>query len=67
MSSEPVNTVTTNNAVDDDGSDDDDIKLPADTLAILNEFLQQKNQAEQQESQTDGDNSNKTFEEDWVG
>lgn len=47
--------------------DDDDIKLPADTLAILNDFLQNKNHTEQLELQIDGTNSNNTFEEDWVG
>lgn len=46
--------------------DDDDIKLPADTLAILNEFLRNKNEAEQLELQIDGDNMDKAFEEDWV-
>lgn len=47
--------------------DDDDIKLPPDTLAILNDFLQNKKHAEQLEQQIDGTNSNNTFEEDWVG
>lgn len=47
--------------------DDDDIKLPADTLAILNDFLHNKKHTEQLELQIDGTNSNNTFEEDWVG
>lgn len=47
-----------------DPFDGDDIKLPADTLAILNDFLRNKNQSEQLELQIDGENDK--FEEDWV-
>lgn len=39
---------------------DDDIHLPADTLAILNEFLYEKQQSEAQKSHSD------EVEEDWV-
>lgn len=54
------------NRVDND-SDDEKIELPADTLAILNEFLQ--NKREQDLKAEEGDQSNTTngvFEEDWV-
>lgn len=60
MSGEQIDTI------DGVEADDDDLKLPADTLAILNEFLRNKNQTEQLELQDDGENSSKTFEEDWV-
>lgn len=66
-----MNDEQTNNAIigveEVDPFDDDDIKLPPDTLAILNDFLRNKNHAEQLELQIDGNNSNNTFEEDWVG
>lgn len=45
-------------------SDDDDCRLPADTLAVLQEFLKEKElreQAEQSREKTGTD-----FEEDWV-
>lgn len=49
---------------EDFNEDDDDIRLPADTLAILNEFLQDKydNQTEELEN---GKTAIK-IEEDWV-
>lgn len=62
MSGEQKETNLQTDAIDDD----DDLKLPADTLAILNEFLQNKKQTEQLELQADGENSSRTFEEDWV-
>lgn len=65
MSSEQINNVAINGQ-EDNSFDDDDIKLPADTLAILDEFLRNKSQAEQLELQIDGDNTDKAFEEDWV-
>lgn len=65
MSGEQINNDEINEG-DGVGFDDDDIKLPADTLAILNEFLRNRNQAEQLELQIDGNNTNGTFEEDWV-
>lgn len=50
-----------------DEVDDDDVALPADTLAILNEFLRAKYENDQLEQQSDGDNNkNIMFEEDWV-
>lgn len=48
--------------------DNDDITLPADTLAILNEFLAERSQREHDEEQRLADKSGKDahFEEDWV-
>lgn len=65
MSDEQINNDVINEG-DGVRFDDDDIKLPADTLTILNEFLRNRNQAEQLELQIDGNNTNDTFEEDWV-
>ena len=47
---------------------DDDISLPADTLAILNQFLAEKAQREQQELEKIEQKAGKEaeFEEDWV-
>lgn len=39
--------------------DDDEVRLPADTLAILGKFLQERE--EQQQTESDG-----IFEENWV-
>lgn len=44
----------------DEIEDDDPIELPSDTLAILNEFLQNRNMQESTEK------SHSNFEEDWV-
>lgn len=49
-------------AIDDD--DDDDIQLSAETMAILGEFLIEK---EQRECRKSADNCQLDFEEDWVG
>lgn len=43
--------------------DEDPVKLPDDTLAILNEFLQNKKERESLESHNQ---SNNIFEENWV-
>lgn len=47
---------------------DDDISLPADTLAILNQFLAEKAQREQEELEKIEQKAGKeaVFEEDWV-
>lgn len=47
---------------------DDDICLPADTLAILNQFLAEKAQREQEELDKIEQKAGKeaVFEEDWV-
>lgn len=42
--------------------EDEELQLPADTMAILNEFLKEKEQRESKEST----NSTYEFEEDWV-
>lgn len=44
---------------------DDDLTLPADTLAILNEFLHEKAVLESNELISNG--AEKTFGENWVG
>lgn len=44
-------------------NDEDPVKLPDDTLAILNEFLQNKKERESLESHNQ---SNNIFEENWV-
>lgn len=48
--------------------DNDDITLPADTLAILNEFLAERSQREHDEEQRVVNKTGKDahFEEDWV-
>lgn len=48
--------------------DNDDITLPADTLAILNEFLVERAQREHDEEQRMKNKTGKDahFEEDWV-
>lgn len=48
--------------------EDDDISLPADTLAILQQFLAEKAQREQQELEKIEQKVGKEaeFEEDWV-
>lgn len=48
--------------------DNDDITLPADTLAILNEFLAERSQRERDEEQRVVNKTGKDahFEEDWV-
>lgn len=43
---------------------DDDLTLPADTLAILNEFLHEKAVLESNEQISNG--ADKTFGENWV-
>lgn len=45
-------------------NEDDPVTLPADTLAILNEFLQ--NKREQESSESNGPDKQNMFEEDWV-
>lgn len=49
--------------------EDDDICLPADTMAILQQFLAEKAQREQEEMQKVEQKAGKDaeFEEDWVG
>lgn len=52
------------NRIEDFDEDDDDIRLPADTLAILNEFLRERS-----DNQTENTSNGKTeikIEEDWV-
>lgn len=44
--------------------EDDPVALSADTLAILNEFLQSKR--EQESSESNGPDKQDMFEEDWV-
>lgn len=44
--------------------EDDDLKLPADTLAILNEFLREKHDNEN--SELCNPNAVDSFEENWV-
>lgn len=56
---EPANVPV--DIIDDD--DDDEIRLPADTLAMLAEFLTDKEQREAKESDL---TSQCDFEEDWV-
>lgn len=51
-------------SVGDESDVNDEIKLPADTQAILNEFLRQKKETESLEVQNN--ESDGTFEEDWV-
>lgn len=45
-------------------NEDDPVTLPADTLAILNEFLQ--NKREQESSESNEPDKQDIFEEDWV-
>lgn len=57
-------TTITGIYANDDFDDDDAVKLPADTLAILNEFLRNKAYNETRElQQAESVNS---FEENWV-
>lgn len=65
----PAAPASTTDAVD---SDDDDIALPSDTLAILQQFLRDKAEAEEQLTKTGADGEVvepkpfKAFEENWV-
>lgn len=45
-------------------NEDDPVTLPADTLVILNKFLQ--NKLEQESAESNGLNKQAMFEEDWV-
>lgn len=45
-------------------NEDDPVALPADTLAILNEFLQ--NKRDQESFESNGPGNSVMFEEDWV-